>query len=674
MRSFLVKHGYLILGCLVSVMSALAPPGQAADMQQRPRSPLEGVAALDRPVSYTETKIALSELVQKVAAETGVKLAAAADVADEPVAVVVTELPAVQLLEELAELLEYRWSRRGKTGAWTYEIYQDVASRQQEAALRQAMFAGAEKRLEEEIGHNAEMARRPPAEIEAIEEASWQRQEELNKLPRQQQRAFYNSREGQEWNQRFRAATAVSSPIARVLAGMLGRLSPAQWAVLRQEGQIAFSTDPQSGELPLPAATVQLFRTASTLAPRRRSRVVVIGPQPDPQQEEQMRRDEQDQEAHWKGATGYQVTLRLHTRQFEKYGFLHLEARAAPLATGEPQRRSFFGPGTLSITVGPSDADQQAWNKTPERRAELESDPVFGRKERFQPTARPHKNPNVPSATPWWQIQDLLPDLARTYRVQFISDAYWMSGTISGLQFPAEPTTLLEQLEHAAVGHRWDRRQGLIRLRSRTWFFERPKEVPLRVVRRWRERFEQQPGPLSLAEYVEIATTLKDLQLEQFGDLVQQGVISRGPPDLGQLYGARHALRLYASLPPGQQETLRRVGSLRLTEMMPPQRALFLAARQDWQRRSMEGQGMPPAPADLDGASFSMGTRTYIRTEESFDGGSIVSLSPVPAATDAQRLPRGTQTVTQAEFVFSYGPDVTENISLPVAAASGGKT
>ena len=53
----------------------------------------------------------LGELVPKVSADTGVRLTSAPSVADEPVAVVVKELPARELLEQLADLLDYRWQR-----------------------------------------------------------------------------------------------------------------------------------------------------------------------------------------------------------------------------------------------------------------------------------------------------------------------------------------------------------------------------------------------------------------------------------------------------------------------------------------------------------------------------------------------------------------------------------
>ena len=62
---------------------------------------------LEKPVTYSETKIPLGELLARVAADTGVALTAASDVADEPVAVVATDVPARELMDQLAELLDY---------------------------------------------------------------------------------------------------------------------------------------------------------------------------------------------------------------------------------------------------------------------------------------------------------------------------------------------------------------------------------------------------------------------------------------------------------------------------------------------------------------------------------------------------------------------------------------
>src|SRR5215208_4075745 len=117
------------LTCFGILYLSPLPRSHAAEPAQQPQSALTGVAALDKTVTYTELKIPLGELVEKIAADTGAPLTAARDVADEPVAVVVKELPARELLEQLGELLDYRWSRRSSAGArsvdsWSYEIWQ----------------------------------------------------------------------------------------------------------------------------------------------------------------------------------------------------------------------------------------------------------------------------------------------------------------------------------------------------------------------------------------------------------------------------------------------------------------------------------------------------------------------------------------------------------------------
>src|SRR5688572_11183644 len=100
----------LVLWTLCLLSSARTAP--AAEAERRPRSVFEGVAGLEKPVTLSETKTPLGELIGLVAKETGVALTAAREVADEPVLAIVKEMPARELLEQIAELLGYRWSRR----------------------------------------------------------------------------------------------------------------------------------------------------------------------------------------------------------------------------------------------------------------------------------------------------------------------------------------------------------------------------------------------------------------------------------------------------------------------------------------------------------------------------------------------------------------------------------
>src|SRR5205823_4112757 len=163
------KHFQVLLFSLI--VGSRSPNFPAVAAEHSP-SALEGVAALEKPVTHSETKIPLGELVQKVAAETGVTLRTSRDVADEPIAVVVKDLPARVLLEQLADLLDYRWARRQQRAAdgprpgpdpprpasgqqpapehsisatpeappFVCEIYQDQASKQREQRLRQTML------------------------------------------------------------------------------------------------------------------------------------------------------------------------------------------------------------------------------------------------------------------------------------------------------------------------------------------------------------------------------------------------------------------------------------------------------------------------------------------------------------------------------------------------------
>src|SRR5712692_1827290 len=133
----------------------------------------------------------------------------------------------------------------------------------------------------------------------------------------------------------------------------------------------------------------------------------------------------------------------------------------------------------------------------------------------------------------------------------------------------SEPVSLFALLDRSAWWtHRWERRGKLIRLRARTWFFDRPREIPLRLVRRWKVLCDKY-GALPLDDYVAMVTTLSDGQLDSMA-LVNYFV---GLPPILSPYGStRSAVRLYASLTPAQRQSLAQGGAVRLSEMEPAQR------------------------------------------------------------------------------------------------------
>src|SRR5207253_1144771 len=116
------------------------------------------------------------------------------------------------------------------------------------------------------------------------------------------------------------------------------------------------------------------------------------------------------------------------------------------------------------LYAGPEDLPQQqewAAEQTPERLARMQQDPVVGVKKPFQLTVKPRRKPFGSGTLPL-RWRDLLPDLARTYGVQFLSDAYWTSSPradeLPSSSEPAALFTLLDRL--AGPTHRWDREDG----------------------------------------------------------------------------------------------------------------------------------------------------------------------------------------------------------------------
>jgi beta-lactamase regulating signal transducer with metallopeptidase domain len=653
-----------------------APAGGAGE---RRRPVLEKVSELDKPVTYTETKIPLGELVQKVAADTGAPLAAAPDVADEPVAVVVKDLPARELLEQLAALLDYQWARHGKEGAWRYEVWQDLASKQREEAFRQAALAGAQARLQAQIAQAVAVATLPPAELQRLAQEYDRWHDWFYHQLSYAQRVALGPK---EWNRMDRPGMAfrLASPVNHALAVLLGRLTPPQWAVLRAGQPLIFSSDAQPGQLLLPEEMVRTFRSA-------RPNMDDGWRYADAAKTAQEQQRQRGREAQWAAASGYQVTIRAEGGQFRQHvplPMLSMHASAAPIVEGKPVQTGDSGPlvGTsLSFEAGPVDGGAELQqDETPVREAALAQDPVVGMKRVFKRRPKPAARPGELDVSRWSSMRELLPDLARIYGVSIIADSY--DADHSGIGLPGPEPIALYQLLDRFVGmfYHWDHRGNLVRLRFRDWFLSRPKEVPMRLVRRWGEMLDRY-GALPLAEFVSAAATLNDGQLESADGLLQSLAGRAKQPFGPQLYPPRQALRLYAALMPGQQQWLWRGQPLTAAAMTPAQRAIFLAAMQD-----LEHSRQPDAPdssrlTDLPpDARFSLTNQRLIRVVERGADSTTIYSEPAPAtpaATPASPVaPRpatrtpavSRQPFTNLTFELLYSPQLRDRVEIAIAS------
>jgi hypothetical protein len=220
--------------------------------------------------------------------------------------------------------------------------------------------------------------------------------------------------------------------------------------------------------------------------------------------------------------------------------------------------------------------------------------------------------------------RELLPGLARTYGVQIISDAYWKSSGLIGSERAgvSGPTPLLLILDRRSHIQHWDQHGRLIRLRSRTWFFDRPREIPLRLVRRWQALVEQK-GALPLEEYTAIATGLSDAQRDGLFDLAMQTGL---PEDLRGLQWDPFTLQLYAALTPAQRQALWRGAAVPLAEMTPAERELFQQGLE-----MVQGRGTDWSPEERAAARLSMTAEPMVRIVAARGGASTERLEPETA-------------------------------------------
>jgi hypothetical protein len=303
-------------------------------------------------------------------------------------------------------------------------------------------------------------------------------------------------------------------------------------------------------------------------------------------------------------------------------------------------------------------------------------------------------------------VRYLPADIARTYGVNVIGDRYYNTarGGVPPAALPAGLVALFELPDQVfAFGQRWDfvglgpdgqTGPWLIRMRSRSWPMDRPKEFPIRLLNRWRALIEQH-GALPIEEYVMMATSLRDGQQDIVQSHATYGNLPPHAFDLNQFRAGRSALRLYGLLSPAQRQSLERGHTITPTQMTPGQRKLLLDIMQERSRTQTPpggmpgglapGPGVPPAAAPMTGLSMvaapmvltveHRGEAITMRIEPVAEQGADPQpplpspgqrppLAGAPAAVPPDRVER--HPVAQVQIRLQYGNQV-EAISLIVA-------
>jgi hypothetical protein len=269
-------------------------------------------------------------------------------------------------------------------------------------------------------------------------------------------------------------------------------------------------------------------------------------------------------------------------------------------------------------------------------------------------------------------LPELLPELARAYGVNFLGDSYWNAPSVPRLAAGAEPRPLFEVLDgltgpnSGLTGPRcdWDRSGSLIRIRDRRWFVDRPREIPLRTVRRW-AALQERLGALPLEEFVLAATTLTDLQVDTLEGLFNTEVLPSQLADLRSLSGSLSLLRLYARLSPDQRQALEAGKPMAMAQLSPAQRPLVLA-----QLKRTHRWRLPLPDMEQWGASrLSLTHKTDFRIREQRGQSVTYRLESAPAPRTATRPEKVTRfPLTMWSMAIDYGAEPPPTVGVTTAA------
>jgi hypothetical protein len=196
---------------------------EAAASYRRERAVTD--ARLARRVTLGVKATALSDLCDRFHEETGIQLAAGRSVADEKVTLFCREMPLRDVMRQISRPFGYTWLRSGKESAYRYELVQDLRSQLMEEELRNRDRNAALIALDEELTRfRAYLDLSPDEALARARKATGKERQRLEQY-----------------------ATWGWGPTQ-----LYFRLSPADLAALRAGARLTFSGEPLAGEQPLP--------------------------------------------------------------------------------------------------------------------------------------------------------------------------------------------------------------------------------------------------------------------------------------------------------------------------------------------------------------------------------------------------------------------------------------
>lgn len=531
---------------------------------------------LARRISVDWSKTTLYEALREVSKQTGVYVTPERARVDEPLMAAVSDLPAHELLTQIARLFNYSWVRSGGSDEKpNYLLYQTRKAAAEEEALVNEQHAAVMVALQRELENYRRLGALPPDQL----------QTQVEQANREFEGAFKSALSGNagaaDTGKKIMngmALRTLGTPAGRAMLNLLNGLTPSQWQSLIQDGApIVYSTQPIAGELAMPSAVSDLLRSHEPGFPFPTEALAGLGPQV----QEGLNLVTGMMRTTWGRASGFRAAIELNISEDSMpMGIL----RVAPepmLAAGEesdlPKEATdtLFGLSGINMIAIPQSLLEET-KRSPEEEALLAADPLLGKKVKLElpPPTSLFGIPGAPGTA--YRLAQVLPLVQAGAGIPIVADAYNRQ-VMNMVTLPEKSELPLYQLldKMAGSGRAWTRDGGAIRIRSKTWAFDRRGEIPLRYMQRWLAVREKR-GYLELDDMAEIASLLRDAQVDS---LMFAAMEAGGAhfTDFALITQNRDILRFWHTLLPIQRQQLRRGAVLPAARLFPHQkRALLL--------------------------------------------------------------------------------------------------
>jgi RNA polymerase sigma-70 factor, ECF subfamily len=490
---------------------------------------------LAQKVSLAYKGTALADLCEHVRAETGVHLAAGSSVSDEKVTLFCEKLPLRDVMRQLSRPFGYTWLRSGKAGEYRYELVQDLRSQLLEEELRNRDRNEALLVLDREIERyrpllglspDEALARSKtttPAEKTLLENLSflgWGPVQVYFRLSNHDQAAL---RAGQTLS--FCADPRYGQPLAPELArGVLQSLRDRR--LIKRDDSFHVTDDTSGDAMPLPSVPEARACVSLRIDPSELGQFTL------------------------EGSSGF--TAGVHPERMD----VGNNSPTGPLAVGRSP--SVLQPGNSAV------------------HSRLAGDPALRPRVTLQPESScGFGGEDTPAKV---TSADVLEALHRATGLPIVADHY--TRLYATADVSVRNQTLFDALNHLAdrMRLRWtrDTEGGWLQFRSASYFHDRLKEVPGRLLTRWAAA-RRQRGALTLDDLVEIAQ-LPDAQLdaEEMAEGAKAcfGLMEWKMASNRQL---RRHLRYLAGFTPAQRQEAMSSAGLAFTRMSLAQQQEFLA-------------------------------------------------------------------------------------------------